>query len=319
MIYLYIFIFLTIILTSYILFGRYLNIIDKPNERSSHIKPTVRGGGIIFPIAAFIWFFYSGFEYPRFFLGLMIVSIISFWDDIRPLPIYIRLVFQTIGLFFLFSEFESIQLAWWIIALCILSGVGVVNLYNFMDGINGITAGYSLSVIIGLLLINNFSTSFIDNRLLFFIALSLIVFGIFNLRTNALVFSGDVGAISISYILIFLISILIYQTNRFIFLLFLSVYFIDSSFTIIYRIRNKENILRAHRKHIYQLLVNEYKLPHVYVSFIYSILQLAICFIVFIAIKKDLSQFTLRIIGMTIIISLTFIWIYLRKRKLIIQ
>jgi UDP-GlcNAc:undecaprenyl-phosphate GlcNAc-1-phosphate transferase len=314
MTYFLIFIFLLFVLYLYVRIAKYYNIVDKPNERSSHFKVTVRGGGIIFPIAAFVWFVNSGFAYPKFFLGLTIISLISFWDDIRPLSIYVRLIFQFASVFLLFSEIGFQQFHWWLWIICIISAIAIVNAFNFMDGINGITGTYSLSVISGLWLINTYQVYFIENEFLNFISISLIVFCIYNLRKNAIAFAGDVGAISISFILIFLLALLIQKSGNIIFLILISVYGIDSILTIIYRILNKENIFVAHRKHLYQLLVNELNLPHVVVALSYSILQLLIFILIFYILKENAYSPSLIITAIGTIITLTFFWVLLRKR-----
>ena len=70
------------------------NIIDKPNERSSHSTIVLRGGGIIFLLGAWVWSFAFGFQYPWFLLGLSLVAGVSFIDDIHSLPDSVRLVVQ---------------------------------------------------------------------------------------------------------------------------------------------------------------------------------------------------------------------------------
>ena len=314
MAYFLIFIFLIIVLIFYVRIAKYFSIVDKPNVRSSHFKVTVRGGGIIFPIAAFAWFFLSGFEYPKFFLGLMIISFISFWDDVWPLPIYIRLIFQFACVFLLFLEIGFDLFPWWCLIIYIVAAIGTINAFNFMDGINGITATYSLSVISGLWLINTYQSQFIENDFLNFISISLVVFCIFNLRKNAITFAGDVGSISISFILVFMLALLIQKTGNFIFLILISVYGIDSILTIIYRIWIKENIFAPHRKHLYQILANELNISHVVVALIYSILQLLICIVIFFALKENATGSVLLFIGVGIIISLIYTWSFLHKR-----
>ena len=75
------------------------NIIDKPNERSSHSRIVLRGGGIIFLIGVWLWSAFYGLQYPWFLAGVTMVAGISFIDDIRPLPDKIRLIIQFIAMF----------------------------------------------------------------------------------------------------------------------------------------------------------------------------------------------------------------------------
>lgn len=252
------------------------NIIDKPNLRSSHTNITLRGGGIIFLFGAWLCTVFYGFDYPYFLAGLTAIAVISFADDVHPVPNKFRLVVHFVSMFLMFQEFGILNLdSWWIILLAVIFCVGVINAYNFMDGINGITGGYSLTVLLSLMCVNQWY-NFISNDFLIVAVLSVLVFGFFNFRKRAKCFAGDVGAVSIAFIILFALGKLILQTGDLTYVLFLSVYGVDSVLTIIHRIMLHENIGEAHRKHIYQLMANELRIPHVVVSSIYMILQLLI-------------------------------------------
>jgi len=164
--YILLFIYAFAILKFYIYLAKKFNIIDKPNSRSSHSQITVRGGGIIFPIIALTWFIWSGFLYPMFFIGLLILSIVSFFDDIFQLSSRIRFIAQLGAVLLLFSDIGFALFPFWIWILLAILAVGILNSFNFMDGINGITAGYSSSVLIGLWIVNNFQVEFINNELI---------------------------------------------------------------------------------------------------------------------------------------------------------
>ena len=147
---------------TYLKIAKRFNIVDKPNHRSSHEIVTIRGGGIVFPISVFMYFIYSGFEYPLFVLAVFIISAISFTDDIKPLNTSIRLVVQLIAVFLvIFQLFPHLPLIYSPIVLFIL--LGGVNAYNFMDGINGITASYSLVLLSTFYLIANILIYFLIN------------------------------------------------------------------------------------------------------------------------------------------------------------
>jgi UDP-N-acetylmuramyl pentapeptide phosphotransferase/UDP-N-acetylglucosamine-1-phosphate transferase len=140
-----------------------------------------------------------------------------------------------------------------------------------MDGINGITSLYSLAIFIPFWFIEH------DDVLKGFIGvsvLSLLVFLFFNARNRAKCFAGDIGSISIALLLIFVILNKILETSNYIYIFVLLLYGIDSVFTIIQRLIKRENIFKAHRKHLYQYLVNEFKMPHLLISGCYSGLQL---------------------------------------------
>lgn len=254
------------------------NIIDKPNERSSHTRVVLRGGGIIFTIGLWIWSAFFGFQYPWLLAAVTLAAGISFVDDIRSLPDSVRLVTQFIAMGMMFWQLDMIHPElWWAVILALIVCVGATNIYNFMDGINGITAGYSLAILIPLLLLN-MKNVFVEESLVIVTILSVLVFSFFNFRpkNKARCFAGDVGSVGIAFILLFLIGCKIMQTGDITWLAFMLVYGVDGCCTIIHRIMLHENLGKAHRKHAYQLMANELKMSHVTVSLIYMFLQLAI-------------------------------------------
>jgi len=252
------------------------DIIDKPNQRSSHTYITLRGGGIIFLLGMWIYSFFYGIQYPYFLLGLTIIAGVSFIDDVHSVPNKVRLFIQFVAMFLLFHEWGILTLSsWWMMLIALVVCVGVINAYNFMDGINGITGAYSLAVLLPLWILNK-SINFIDANLLIVASISILVFLIFNFRKRAKCFAGDVGAVGIAFILLFAIGSLIIKTRDLSYIFLLTIYGVDTILTIIHRILLHENIGVAHRKHAYQLMANELKMPHVVVSSIYMVLQLLI-------------------------------------------
>ena len=255
------------------------NIIDKPNQRSSHTKIVLRGGGVIFTIALWIWSVVFGFPYPWLLAGVTLAAGISFIDDIHSLPDSLRLVVQFASMFLIFQEVGLLQWdMWYFVIAALIVCVGATNIYNFMDGINGITGGYSLAVLISLILLN-MRYDFMEESLLIVIGLSLLVFCFFNFRKKAKCFAGDVGSIGIALLLLFCIGRLVLVTGDVTWLLLLLVYGVDGCLTIIHRIMLHENLGQAHRKHAYQLMANELHIPHVVVSTIYMVLQLVVSLI----------------------------------------
>ncbi|WP_287683331.1 glycosyltransferase family 4 protein [Bacteroides sp.] len=252
------------------------DIIDKPNERSSHTKITLRGGGIIFYFGALVYFLTSGFEYPLFMLALTLVTFISFVDDIKSIRQITRLLFHFSGMALMFCQWGLFSLEWWWIVIALIICTGIINAYNFMDGINGITGGYSLVVLTSLAIINEEIILFVESDFIYTVICSVWVFCFFNFRKSAKCFAGDVGSVSIAFILLFLIGKLIIETGDFSWILLLSVYGVDSVLTIVHRLMLHENIGLPHRKHLYQLMANELKIPHVVVSSVYMVLQLFI-------------------------------------------
>ena len=258
---------------SYFKIANHFNIIDKPNERSSHTKITLRGGGIIFYFGVLYFFLLNGFMYPWFFIGLTLIAGISFADDIKPQSRKVRLTVQFSSMFLMFFQLGLFQMPWYFMLMALIFCTGVLNAYNFMDGINGMTGGYSMVVIGSLWYINTFQVLFVDKNLIFMLLLALFVFNIFNFRIKAKCFSGDVGALSIAFSIVFMIVLLILKTNDISYILLLGLYGVDAILTIIHRIMLRENIFKPHRKHMFQIMANELKMPHLLVSGIYCFVQ----------------------------------------------
>ena len=273
------------------------NIIDKPNQRSSHSTIVLRGGGIIFLIGAWVWSLFFGFDYPWFFAGLTLVAGVSFVDDIHSLPDSVRLVAQFAAAAMAFYQLDILHWdMWWIVLVALIVYVGATNVINFMDGINGITAGYALAVLIPLGLLNtnyqeltmNLATNcssvfssdgvFVDQSLIVAAIIAAVVFCIFNFRPKgkAKCFAGDVGSIGIAFIMLFLLGNVIIKTEDITWLIFLLVYGVDGCLTIVHRIMLHENLGEAHRKHAYQIMANELKIGHVKVTLLYMAMQLAV-------------------------------------------
>ena len=249
------------------------NIIDKPNERSSHTRITLRGGGIIFYFGVLAYFLTNHFEYPWFMLALTLITLISFIDDIRSTSQALRLVFHFSAMGLMFYQWGLFALPWWTILVALIICTGIINAYNFMDGINGITGGYSLIILVALAYINREIVSFVEQELIITVLCSVLVFNFFNFRKRAKCFAGDVGSVSIAFIVLFLIGKLIIKTEDFSWIILLVVYGVDSVLTIIHRLMLHENIGLPHRKHLYQIMANELKVPHVVVSSVYMIVQ----------------------------------------------
>lgn len=276
MIYVVVFCILFILELLYFRIADRFNIIDKPNQRSSHTSVTLRGGGIIFLFGAWLFWAMFGWQYSWFILGLSLIGIVSFIDDVHSLPDSTRLVAQFGAMFLMFYQFRILNWHdWWMVLVALIVCVGIINAYNFMDGINGITGGYSIAVIVPLIYLNA-RDEFVSMPYLYVVGLSLLVFCFFNFRKKAKCFAGDVGSISIAFIILFALGKLILQTGDFSYIVFLAVYGADTVLTICHRIQLHENIGQAHRKHAFQIMANELKIPHTTVSSLYMAIQLLI-------------------------------------------
>ena len=254
------------------------NIIDKPNERSSHSSIVLRGGGIIFMLSLWIWSAFFGFQYVWFLLAVTLIAGVSFVDDIRSLPDSVRLVAQFAAMVMMFYQLGIMHWnMWWMVLVALVVCVGAADVINFMDGVNGITGAYALASLVPLALLNA-GMGFVAQSLIYVVMLADVVFCFFNFRPKgrAKCFAGDVGSIGVAYILLFLIGALILATGDITWLIFLLVYGVDGCLTICHRIMLHENLGEAHRKHAYQLMANELGIGHVKVASFYALLQLTI-------------------------------------------
>ena len=260
------------------------NIIDKPNERSSHSTIVLRGGGIIFTLSIIAWAIMMVIQgkditgYLPFLCGLVLIAGVSFWDDVHSLPDSVRLVAQFTAMALMFWSMGIMHWnMWWVVFIALIVCVGATNIFNFMDGINGITAGYAIAVLLPMLLLNR-SLGFIEESYLVVALIGVLVFCLFNFRPKgkAKCFAGDVGSIGIAFILLFAIGRLIVQTGDITYLILLLLYGVDGCCTILHRIMLHEKLGEAHRKHAYQLMCNELKIGHVKISVLYMAIQLAV-------------------------------------------
>ncbi len=297
----------------------HFNIIDKPNERSSHTRIVLRGGGIIFVIGLWVWSIWqwiSGNDgYPWLLVAVTLAAGVSFWDDVHSLPDSVRLVVQFVAMGLMFWQLDMIHPSlWWAVILALIICVGATNIYNFMDGINGITAAYSLAVLVPLLLLNGRAEGFVDESLIVVTILSVLVFSFFNFRpkNKAKCFAGDVGSVGIAFILLFLIGCVVMKTGDVTWLVFMVVYGVDGVCTIIHRIMLHEHLGEAHRKHVFQLMANELKMGHVTVSLVYMVLQLVISLVMVYLIPNTVVAHWIYLAGVIVVLCLGYV-VFMKK------
>lgn len=282
----------------------YFNIIDKPNSRSSHTSITLRGGGIIFPFAILVACI-LGYVSLAITLAVVLVAIVSFIDDIKPLSQLPRFICHAIAISLVLYDLELFTQVIWVLPVIFVLLIGWVNVFNFMDGINGITVLYALVTV--------FSFSFLEiNKeslpLLITVGLSCFVFGFFNVRKKAKTFAGDVGSISMALFLGYFMLKTILDSGQIGYILFLSVYGIDAGITIFARIKKKENIFQPHRSHLYQYLANELGYSHITVSLFYSGVQLLINILIFYL--QQMGELSLPLIVSFLLFQILFyVWI----------
>lgn len=320
------------------------NIIDKPNERSSHSTIVLRGGGILFTLAVILWALYqiafgehadaTGFEVVvdnlPFVVGLIAVATVSFVDDVAGTSNKTRLVMQCLG-----AVLMLVCLAWpapmfdvagvfgshpfGLIGVGVVSTIatmGIMNVYNFMDGINGITGGYSLVALATLFVINEFvlPDRFMIPSLLVFEIIALLIFCFFNFRQKgkAKCFAGDVGSVAIAFVILYAMARLMVATGAVTWIVLLVVYGIDGCLTICHRIMLHENLGEAHRKHAYQLMANELKIGAVTISSLYMALQLIINMVMIFVIPNTATAHWIYLVGVIVVLSLAYI-LFMKK------
>jgi UDP-N-acetylmuramyl pentapeptide phosphotransferase/UDP-N-acetylglucosamine-1-phosphate transferase len=275
MIYLLIAALLFLCMLAYFKIADRYNIIDKPNQRSSHKTITIRGGGVVFPLSMILYAIFFHQTPAALLAGMLMISLVSFWDDISSLPNKVRLLVHLLsvsGLLWAVQAFGSWPV--WLIIIAYILIIGTINAYNFMDGINGITGVYSLVVLCSLWYLNTQQAAFTDSNFIICPVVACLVFLFFNFRKKAKCFAGDVGSVSIAFWIIAILIMAVIQTQELKYLLFLSVYGVDAVLTILHRLLLKQNIFEAHRLHFYQILANERKVPHLTVAVAYGVVQL---------------------------------------------
>ncbi len=253
------------------------NIVDKPNERSSHKRVTIRGLGILICLLLPLSLIFGNLISPLYFGGLLLLGIVGLLDDKFDLSSKLRLILQMaavilcwigVGLPFNFSI---------AVIFGILLSIGVVNTFNFMDGINGMSILTAIVFALSLIYIDVSQNVVVYPRTMLYVYLIILtILAFFNVRKKALAFLGDAGSLVMGLFSIIAVLSLVWQTGQFSYFALLLIYGVDSVGTICFRILRKENIFQAHRLHAYQMLANEKKYAHLTVSFLYAICQLLI-------------------------------------------
>ena len=306
-------ILMTGVILAYFRIAKHYQIVDKPNERSSHNYITYTAGGVIFAAAALLWFLLFGFEQPWFILGMMMMTLISFTDDVMPLSTILRTLVHLTAVTMMFWQANIFRLHWPYIFAAYILAIGWINAFNFMDGINGILAFYSL-VTLGTFWWVNQTLAFVSGDLIIIVTISVLIFIFFNARKQAKTFAGDAGSISMAFILAYFMARLMNKTDMVVYMLFFAIYGIETVITILFRLEKNENILLPHRTHLYQYLCNELKWPHLKVSAIYALAQLVVNFLTIYMLKNGLMNKT-RFIAFLFFLTL----IYLIGRYLVLR
>ncbi len=311
--YIIFFVALVVLELLYFRVARYYCILDHPNNRSLHEKPTIRGGGIIFYLSAALFFAITIRPSYYFIVALTLVSLVGFIDDVRSLSSVARFLVQCLAFLLIMMDLDLSAVSYFMIVIIFVVSVGALNTFNFMDGINGLTGGYGFVALASLLYVNHYKIHFIDSDFVIAIAMAVMVFCYFNFRKKAVCFAGDVGSLSIGFIIIFLLIKLMTTSGNYAFVFLLSVYGVDSVLTIIHRILRKENIFKPHKLHLFQWMVHYFKISHLQMSTAYASLQLLINIILILSLS--LSLMNQYFVGICIILLLTIAYICILNRK----
>lgn len=306
--------------------ARWLNFTDQPIGRSSHSKSTVTGIGIIFPLiflGAYSLIKITPPIDPIYIIGLMMISLISYTDDILFVKHSVRFVFQIFALVLLLVALPFGELTFSLIPIYLAAGIfgiGVTNAYNFMDGINGMLGMNLLATLLCFFLLNDVLPAsdgeplhFVDTRLLVGLISCTLIFLFYNFRRRALAFAGDVGAISIGFINLFLMYSLILETQNYAYLLLFIVFGIDAGVTVFYKIILRENIFVPHRDFLFKKLVHIAKMKHLHVSSLYAIAQLIIG-LVAVLFLRNIPKTSQVAVLFTAIVGLVTLYIFLRNK-----
>jgi UDP-N-acetylmuramyl pentapeptide phosphotransferase/UDP-N-acetylglucosamine-1-phosphate transferase len=280
--------FLSLLLIALIYYrlAKKFNIVDKPNQRSSHSEVTVRGGGIIFPISVVFWWVAFGFGHSWMVIGLLLISTISFLDDMYTISRKLRFGIQFLALSLAFYDLGVFEIqTWWSLPILYFIALGIINAINFMDGINGITGFYGLVFFGSIMAVNQYFPIF-EEEMIQYIILGILVFLIFNLRKRALMFAGDIGSISLAYLMIYFLVQWYLVSHNWTIVLFLLIYGVETLITLCQRLVRGENVALPHRTHLYQIFANQLKKDHILIALVYGLLQIGINMVFFILLKS---------------------------------
>lgn len=245
----------------------YRDILDHPNHRSSHSIPTPRGGGIsvvIVIIAMLSWEMINHQELFLFIIGLTMVAIVGFIDDHRPLPASIRFAIHLIAAILTVTALPLPEINFGLFTLSslfivtpvfILSIAWLINLYNFMDGIDGFASSQAISVLVSLALLLGISGDTDTASMLALLSAPLLGFLIWN-WPKAKIFMGDACS---GFLGIFICGIGLYlasttDVNLWCWLILMAAFITDATYTLLVRMLTGQRFSQPHRSHSYQIL-----------------------------------------------------------------
>lgn len=307
--------FLFVVSLVYFRLARIYKIVDIPNHRTMHQGETIRGGGIVVLFGMVIFSIFLQYPGYYYFTGLLIIGLTGFVDDLANLSGKVRFLFQVAAILLMLFDLDFYHFHWAIILLMVVVATGVLNAFNFMDGINGLTAGYSLVLVFSLIFFNEQVEYFVERELLYCYLIAIAIFSFFNFRKKAVCFAGDVGSLTIAFVNVYLVLKVISETGQWVLVFLFTLYGIDTIFTIIQRLVNRENIFEAHNKHFFQVAVRQKGFTHVQMSGMYMVLQAIINIIVLLILPNSLFMQVLVVFVMLGFLSGAYIFMKFKLLK----
>jgi len=272
---------------------QHLQILDIPNDRSSHSHPIPRGGGLVILVLSAVgivtaWFFFPAWSLVTllaYLAGILSIAIVSWLDDLHSLSNRIRFATHSVAALFLIGagffllEVELpflglVTLGWLGILPAFVWVVGLTNVYNFMDGIDGLASSQAVVAGVGWLLLGWWGGDAFSAVLGALLATSSLGFLLHN-WPPARIFMGDVGSAFLGYSFAALAVVAAQTAPRMAIagILLVWPFVFDSTFTLLRRWRKGENVFAAHRSHLYQRLVIA-GYSHRFVTLLYSFLAI---------------------------------------------
>lgn len=328
--------FITVIillLSLYIYFpiARKYSLLAGVNNRSSHKKPVITAAGFIFYLSYVIYMIdciVFGKEIMWFwFIGLTLLAVVSFIDDLKDVWFLIRLVAQTVAASFLLLQIGhdtgivmTASVSQWSAAIMMLIvAVGLFNLYNFMDGLNGMLGGLALSMSVPLLLIDIYvfdARNFVDPEIIGLTIVATLVFLFFNFRAQPKCFSGDVGSIVLGYMMTYFVFSLVVKTGNVAYFLLFSAVLIEAGLTVMQRLFAGDNIFAPHRIHLFQLFCNEFYKSHRLVSGIYAGIQFGFGMVLFVMNIYEMPIWLQNCILWPVFAALCVTYLLIKRKKM---
>ena len=266
-----------------ILVPRYLaraGYLDLPGARSSHARPTPKGGGVGL-VLAFVWIAITVDLAPLLWLPILALAALSFANDLRSISAGVRLAAQFLAaLLALGGALWAGHAAWSVFLLlpALFFVVATTNCYNFMDGINGM-AGITAVVAFSCLLLFGGAATPLFYPIMAVMG-ALLGFLPFNLP-RARLFMGDVGSIFLGFLFALSVCLMAQTWTQFlVYVSFLFPFYADEAVTVVERVWRGESLLAPHRRHLYQFLANERGIAHWKVSVVYGVIQTFVALLV---------------------------------------